>query len=111
MILSVNPVLLADIKNSLQMDWIDEEGDKRISGFIADGIAYLNRKLGAPADCSVPGAPRTLLKEYVRYVRDGALDVFENNYRSELLSMQNEKKVNDLVEKALQSDCGCYPDF
>jgi len=33
----------------------------------------------------------------VRYARDSALDVFENNYRSMLLSMQSDKAVMDFV--------------
>ena len=39
--------------------------------------------------------PRTLLMEYVRYARDSALDVFESNYLSMLLGMQNEKAVKN----------------
>ena len=41
------------------------------------------------------GMPRTLLMEYVRYARDSALDVFESNYLSMLLGMQNEKAVKN----------------
>ena len=32
--------------------------------------------------------------EYVRYARDSALDVFENNYQSLILSMQSERRVS-----------------
>ena len=42
----------------------------------------------------VPGYPRQLLKEYVRYARDAALDVFENNYRGLILAMQNQRGVS-----------------
>ena len=65
-----------------------------IMGYIEDGIAYLNDKRGEPGDYLVPGYPRTLLKEYVRYARDEALDVFENNYQAQILAMQNERGVN-----------------
>ena len=33
--------------------------------------------------------------EYARYMRDSALDVFENNYREMLLGMQTERLVNE----------------
>ena len=60
---------------------------------IAGGMVYLNGKLGEEADYTADSLPRTLLMEYVRYARDSALDVFENNYRSMLLDMQNGRKV------------------
>lgn len=43
------------------------------------------------------GLPRTLLMEYVRYARDGAPDVFENNYQPLVIGMQNQKAVSEYV--------------
>ena len=94
----IDPQLLEDIENYLNITWSDEATDKKISGLIASGIVYLDGKLGESADYTQDGSPRTLLFEYVRYARDYALDVFENNYLCYLLDMQNEKKVNDYVE-------------
>ena len=85
--------LLHDIKISLQVTWDDTATDDRLMGYIQDGIAYLNDKRGEPGDYLVPGYPRTLLKEYVRYARDEALDVFENNYLSMILALQHQKAV------------------
>lgn len=85
--------LLRDIKTSLQITWDDENTDDRIRGYIQDGMHYLDGKLGEPGDYLSTGTPRTLLKEYVRYARDAALDVFENNYQALILDMQNERKV------------------
>lgn len=86
-------VLLGDIKLYLDVTWEDAATDSKLTGLIADGIAYLDDKLGKPGDYESPGYPRQLLKEYVRYARDAALDVFENNYLSLLLAMQNERMV------------------
>lgn len=86
--------LIDDVKNYLQITWEDEATDRRIGGLIASGKAYLDRKLGEQGDYTVPGTPRTLLFEYVRYARDSALDVFENNYRSMILMAQNEVRTN-----------------
>ena len=47
---------------------------------------------------------RTLLMEYVRYARDEALDVFENNYTSMILDLMNERMVNAYVESAEQAE-------
>lgn len=85
--------LLADIKLYLDVTWEDDATDSKLTGLIADGIAYLDDKLGKPGDYQSPGYPRQLLKEYVRYARDAALDVFENNYQSLLLAMQHERMV------------------
>ena len=90
--------LLEDVENYLNITWQYGATDKRISGLIAAGMVYLDGKLGAQADYTQDGQPRTLLMEYVRYARDAALDVFENNYLSMLLAMQNDRKVNAYVE-------------
>lgn len=90
--------LLDDIKTYLDITWDDEQTNRRITGLIEDGMAYLDDKLGEAGDYQSPGYPRTLLKEYVRYARDAALDVFENNYQSLILAMQSERSVLNYVE-------------
>lgn len=86
--------LLYEAKNHLGITWEDGDENARVSGYLASGMAYLDRKLGAQGDYEADGLPRTLLLEYVRYARDSALDVFENNYASMLLAMQNDRKVS-----------------
>lgn len=95
--------LLEDVKNYLGITWEDEATDSKISGLIASGMAYLDSKYGGEADYEADGLPRTLLFEYVRYMRDSALDVFENNYLALLLAMQNERLVTDDVESTLSA--------
>lgn len=82
--------LLADVENYLNITWHDTDTDNKISNLIASASTYLDSKLGSAADYTADGLPRTLLFEYVRYARDSALDVFETNYRSMILAMQNE---------------------
>lgn len=85
--------LLADVKNQLDVTWSDEATDLKYLGFIASGMAYLDKRAGEEMDYTIDGDGRTLLLEYVRYARDGAMDVFETNYLHLLLSMQNDRKV------------------
>ena len=85
--------LLADVENQLDVTWNDEATDRKYLGFIASGMAYLDKKAGEEMDYAKDGDGRTLLLEYVRYARDGAMDVFETNYLHLLLSMQNDRKV------------------
>lgn len=90
--------LLADVKNYLNITWDDQATDRKISDLIKNGIAYLDLKRGAPANYAEAGLPRTLLFDYVRYARDEALDVYENNYLSLIVAMRNESLVNSYVE-------------
>lgn len=87
---TIPPELLADIKNYLNITWSDPATDEKVRGMIGSGMAYLNTKLGAVADYTVDGMPLTLLKEYCRYMRDSALDVFESNYLPLILTAQLE---------------------
>lgn len=97
--------LLQDVKVYLGVTWQDPTTDQRLTGLIASGVAYINSKYGGAADYSVDGFPRILLFEYVRYARDAALDVFENNYTALILAMQNEKRVSEY-----ESVSGSEPD-
>ena len=85
--------LLSDVENYLDVTWSDEATDRKYLGFIASGMAYLDKKAGEELDYSADGDGRTLLMEYVRYARDGAMDVFENNYLHLLLAMQNDRRL------------------
>ena len=86
--------LLAAVKTYLQITWTDTETDARLTELIRAGGTYLDSKLGETGDYTVPGLYRTLLFEFVRYARDGALDVFENNYRPLILAMGHERMVD-----------------
>ena len=87
--------LLADIKNYLNITWNDAVTDDKLNTMIASGTSYLDGKGGGTLDYESDGTPRTLLFEYVRYMRSNALDVFENNYTALILNMQAERLVAD----------------
>ena len=93
--------LLGDVEAYLNVTWEDPKTDKRYTEMILSGMAYLDAKYGEQADYTVPGEPRTLLFEYVRYDRDSALDVFENNYRNRILGMQNGRRVAAYVASTI----------
>lgn len=99
--------LLEDVKNYLNITWTDTATDSKIKGMIANGMMRIDRLCGDPADYSEDGEPRELLFEYVRYARDGALDVFDNNYQARLVSLQNNKAVERYAQKSIQTQRGC----
>ncbi|SDP88808.1 hypothetical protein SAMN04515624_1542 [Eubacterium maltosivorans] len=91
--------LLDDVKNYVDMTWEDPESEKKLSGIIARGMAYINRIAGSEQDFTEEAKPRELLFDYVRYVRAGALDEFAKNYLSELLALQIDKKVERYADQ------------
>ena len=95
--------LLAGAKLWCNITWSDEATDAKVSALIASGEAYIDGKLGIPADYTVSGEPLTLLCEYVRYGLSDALDVFESNYLNRLLAMQHKRKVAAYAEDAVSA--------
>jgi len=90
----VSSGLLEQIKTYVGITWDDEDTDRKTADLIASGMRYLDRKAGSELNYTEDGGDGvTLLREYVRYARDGAMDVFENNYRHLILEMQNERRV------------------
>lgn len=85
--------ILVDVKTVLDVTWDDEQTNDKLLFWIDSGAAYLDGKLGETGNYQQAGLPRTLLFEYVRYARDAALDVFENNYLPLILGMQHDRKV------------------
>lgn len=103
----VPAALLSDVKNYLQITWTDEATDARICGLIASGSVYIDGVAGEPMNYTRDGEARTLLFEYVRYARDAALDVFENNYRHLILALSDEMRRLRYVEETLSTgSCG-----
>lgn len=96
--------LLADVKNYINITWTDEATDNKVCGLIASATMYLDGKSGVALDYEADGAARTLMMEYVRYARDEALDVFENNYRSMLLGMLNDRRVTNYAERMEETE-------
>lgn len=85
--------LLNDVRNYLDITWVDDAGDVKLSGIIARGIKYINKVSGADMDYSVEDKPKELLLDYCRYARSNALDEFQGNYLHELLALQMEQEI------------------
>lgn len=88
--------LQSEVKTYLDITWDDTDTDAKVSLWIKNGIAYLMPKLDihTPAEFAEDGSHKALLFEYCRYARDNALEVFETNFQSYILSVQNERKID-----------------
>ena len=89
--------LLEAVRNFLDITWVDTAGDTKLTGIIARAMAYLDLKSGVELDYSIEDLPRALLLDYCLYARSNALDEFETNYMSMLLSLQQREEVNAYV--------------
>lgn len=102
--MGVSDKLLGAVKNYLNITWDDETTDAKISGLIAAGREYLDNKIGDIGDYETAGMRQMLLFDFVRYARDSALDVFENNYLALLLGQQSQKAVNEFAANSEQTE-------
>lgn len=100
---AIPAALLADVKNYLNITWDDLATDERIRGLIASATADLDDYAGEELDYMSDGLPRTLMMDHIRYARDEALDVFENNYRKQLVRLRNRRRVTGYVESTEQT--------
>lgn len=94
--------LLQDVKSYLNISWIDEKTDKNLTGMIKRGMARLKHIAGVPSlDFREEDLPRQLLLDYCRYANSHALEVFEENFVSELLSLHliNQVKALEQIEE------------
>ena len=90
--------MLADVRNYLDMTWVDVAGDYKLSGLVMRGMVYLDGIAGEDLDYSEEGQPRALLFDYCRYGRSNALDEFAGNYQHELLALQMASQITRAIE-------------
>lgn len=86
--------LLTDIRGYLDITWEDKATDDKLTGIAERGIKYINRVAGTDLDYTVNDKPKELLLDYCRYARSNALEMFQQNYLHELLSLQIESEVD-----------------
>ncbi len=84
----VTAELLGDARNYLDITWWDDETDRKLMGILERGMSYLDRAAGEEQDYTAEGHPRSLLFDYCRYARNNALELFEQNFRAELISLR-----------------------
>ena len=94
----VTAELLGDVRNYLDITWQDDETDRKLTGILERGMSYLDRTAGEAQDYTVEELPRSLLFDYCRYARNNALEIFEQNFRAELISLRMGVQADDYAE-------------
>ncbi len=90
--------LLPDLRNDRQITWEDAGRDARLVRYAADGIAYIDSLLPAPADYRAQGNARRLLFAYVMYAEAQAADDFRENYAADLLQLKMDAERDAYAE-------------
>lgn len=99
MAIKVTPALLREVRDYLDITWEDEATDRKLTGQIQRGIAYLADKTGVEKSASAfaeDERAQSLLLNYLLYDRAGALDQFTKNYRSEILGLKLRNEVKQV---------------
>lgn len=91
---SVTDELLAAAKNYLDRTWEDVDGDRKLSGILAGGIARLDEIAGRELTYELGTPGRDLLFERTRYVLANQLKDFEADYTGELMSLNMHEEVD-----------------
>ena len=99
--LTAEEQLLEDVKDYLHITWQDEKTDKNLIGMLYRGKARLQKIAGVSLDFIVEDMPRSLLLDYCRYANSQALEMFEKNFASELMSLHIDSQVNAYVEEVV----------
>jgi len=90
--------LLIDVRLYLGINWVDDLTDQKLLGMISRGVIRLQKIAGITLDFNVEDEPKTLLLDYVRYANSQALEMFEKNFASELMSLHIHSLVDAEVE-------------
>ena len=90
--------LLKDVRNYLDITYEDAEGDKKLIGIIARGMKHLDEIAGKEQDYQPEDQPRALLLDYCRYARNNVLELFEENFRSELIALRTGAQTDEYAK-------------
>ncbi|WP_312288136.1 hypothetical protein [Terrisporobacter sp.] len=91
--------LLNDIKSELNINWDDSNTDKKLVSIIKNGKAYLTDIAGVDEiDFTEEGIARSLLFDYCRYRNSHAIEMFEENFRGQLLRLNNKYQAKVFLE-------------
>lgn len=97
--------LLESIKLELGITWKDDNTDKKIIGFINKGKSYLMDIAGVDEiDFTKEGLARSLLFDYCRYRNSNAIELFEENFRGQLVRLNNKYQAEALLKEESEAN-------
>lgn len=87
--------LLADVKLSLDIDENDFSYDKKLNIIVEDGKQHLLEfhPLLTDEDFERPSRAKRMLKAYCLYAFSNAEEMFDENYKNDIISLRQEYEV------------------
>lgn len=90
--------MLEDLKEYLNITYEDPVTDRTLEGALERGKSILDDYAGAALDYE-EGLPRQLLFDYCRYARSHAAEMFETNFRHDLISLREMTEVRRYADQ------------
>ncbi|HBG7257414.1 hypothetical protein [Clostridioides difficile] len=87
--------IVEEVKEYLNVTWIEE--DAKIEKMVVRGIDYFENEIAGIALDFKDSFNRELLFNYCRYVRNNAIEYFEENFSKELLRLQIKSAANEVI--------------
>lgn len=91
--------MLEKLKEYLNITYNDNATDSMLTDAIKRGMSILDDYAGDKLNYDEEGLPRQLLFDYVRYVRSHAAEMFEINFRHDLISLREMTEVKKYADK------------
>ncbi|HDG7529081.1 TPA: hypothetical protein PFR81_003634 [Clostridioides difficile] len=88
--------IVEEVKEYLNITWIEE--DAKIEKMVVRGINYLENEIAGIALDFKDNFNRELLFNYCRYVRNNAIEYFEENFSKELFRLQIKSAANEVIQ-------------
>lgn len=85
--------LLEQLKRYLNISYEDQDTDEMLKDILENGKAIINDYAGTELDYEQPGQARQLLFDYCRYARSHATEMFEVNFRRDLMGLREMTEV------------------
>lgn len=85
--------LFNDLKDYLNISYADEQTDRALKTALERGKKVLEDYAGTELNFDEEGAARQLLLDYCRYVRSQATEMFEVNYKHDLIALREIEEV------------------
>lgn len=73
--------------------------DQKLTGFILRGMRHINDVAAADQDFAEDDLPKTLLLDYCRYALSQALEVFDKNFESELIELNERTRLKEYEDQ------------
>lgn len=91
--------LLLEVKAYLNITYDDSDADLKLQGIIDRGISTINDYAGASLDYEEEGLHKQLLFDYCRYARSHAVEMFETNFRHDLIALREMEEVRQYANQ------------